>query len=52
MARPIKSYPATNLGWHDFYVARFNKTGSPAAEYLASLYLFFHLAFGDTVIPA
>jgi len=47
-----KSYPNTNLGWHRFYVARFNKTGSLGAEYLATMYLYMHLAFGDTLVAA
>lgn len=45
-------YPNTTLGWHKYYVRRFNKTQHPDAEYLACLYHFFHLAFGDAVIPA
>jgi len=45
-------FPNTNWGWHRFYVDRFNKTQSPAAEYLATMYLYMHLAFGDTLVAA
>lgn len=44
--------PNTNWGFHRYYVNRFNKNQNPDAEYLAMLYLFFHLAFGDERIPA
>ncbi len=37
-------YPNTNLGWHKYYVNRFNRNQHPDAAYLACLYLFFHLA--------
>lgn len=47
-----RGYPSTNLGWHDYYVRRFNLTQNPDAAYLACLYLMFHLAFGDERIPA
>lgn len=40
-SKPIRI--ATNLGWHAYYVDRFNKTQHPDAEYLAMLYLFFAL---------
>lgn len=48
----MRRYPNTNLGWHKHYVRRFNKTEHPDAEYLACLYLFFHLAFENDKIPA
>lgn len=48
----MKRYPSSNLGWHRYYVSRFNKTGSKDAGLLADLYLLFHLAFGDERIPA
>jgi hypothetical protein len=35
------------LGWHKYYVARFNKTGSPQAEHLAMWYLLLYLAFDE-----
>lgn len=38
-------WPNTNWGWHRYYVSRFNKTEHYHAEYLAMLYLLFHLAF-------
>lgn len=38
----------TNLGWHNYYVARFNKTQHPDAAYLAMLYLFFALRDEET----
>ena len=37
--------PVTRLGWHQYYVNRFNKHQHPDQEYLAMLYLFLHLAF-------
>ena len=40
-------YPTTRLGWHKYYVARFNKTEHWQAEQLAMWYLFLHLAFDD-----
>lgn len=42
-------YPMSNdrLGWHKFYAARFNKTGSWQAEQLSLWYLFLHLAFDE-----
>lgn len=33
----------TRLGWHEYYVARFNKTNDPQACVLAMWYLFLHL---------
>lgn len=41
-------YPNTRLGWHKYYVARFNKTQHPDAEYQAMVYLLLHLAFEGT----
>jgi hypothetical protein len=38
----------SNLGWHRYYVERFNKTESPDTCYLAMLYLFFALRDGET----
>lgn len=34
------------LGWHAYYVQRFNKTQSLQAEHLAIWYLLLHEAFG------
>lgn len=48
----MKRYPNTNMGWHEYYVRRFNKTGAATSLYLADLYLLFHLAFGNERIPA
>lgn len=39
----------SNLGWHQYYADRFNKTGSPDACYLAMLYHFFALRDGEIV---
>jgi hypothetical protein len=39
---------SSNLGWHNYYVARFNKTQHPDAAYLAMLYLFFALRDKET----
>lgn len=39
----MRSYPTSNLGWHKYYIRRFNKTEHPDACYLACLYLYFHL---------
>jgi hypothetical protein len=44
--RGQRAYPVTHLGWHLFYVARFNKTQHPDAAYLACLHLNFHYAYG------
>ena len=53
MARTPKSrYPNTNWGWYRYYSARFNKTEHPDTAYLAMLYLYAHLALGDTVVVA
>lgn len=43
----MKSYPVTHIGWHVYYVKRFNKNLHPDAAYLAMLYLFFHLAYNE-----
>jgi len=43
----VTSYPCSNLGWHDHYVRRFNKTEHPDAAYLAMVYLFLHLRDQD-----
>lgn len=40
----MKSYPTSHLGWHLYYVKRFNKTEHPDAAYLALVYLNFHYA--------
>lgn len=45
-------YPNTNWGWHRYYADRFNKTEHKDTEYMAVMYLFFHLAFGDTCLAA
>jgi hypothetical protein len=42
-----KKYPNTRLGWHKYYVNRFNKSGSWYAEWLALSYLMHYLAFGE-----
>jgi hypothetical protein len=34
----------TRLGWHEYYVARYNKTLDPQAAHLAMWYLFLHLS--------
>lgn len=46
-----RNYPSTHLGWHKYYVNRFNRYEHPDAAYLACLYLFFHLAETDPVYP-
>lgn len=38
-------FPNTRLGWHKYYVNRFNKSQHPDAEHLAMAYLLLHLAF-------
>ena len=43
----MKKYPNTRLGWHKYYVNRFNKNGSWYAEWLALSYLMHYLAFGE-----
>jgi hypothetical protein len=50
MSKPnLSHYPmgSDRLGWHRYYVARFNKTGSQQAEWLAMWYLFLYLAFDE-----
>ena len=37
--------PVTRLGWHKYYVNRFNRYGHPDQAYLAMVYLFLYLAF-------
>ena len=39
----------TRKGWHEFYVARFNRTGSKQAEWMAMWYLI--LAWESGEIP-
>lgn len=46
----MKRYPVSSLGWHQYYVRRFNKTLHPDAEYLAVLYLFFALRDEDAQV--
>jgi hypothetical protein len=41
MARPIMA----RLGWHHYYVARFNKFRTGQAEHMALWYLMLHLEF-------
>ncbi len=38
----------SNLGWHEYYVRRYNKNLSPDACYLAMVYLFLALRDGET----
>lgn len=46
-------FPNSNMGWHKYYVKRFNKDGNPYSLYLAMLYFTYYLAFGDDrPIPA
>lgn len=47
MARRVKkggSYPATRLGWHEWYAEEFNRTGRETAAHLSMWYLLLHLA--------
>lgn len=46
MRHKIK-FPSTYLGWHRYYVTRYNDTEHPDACYLAVLYLFFALREGE-----
>lgn len=39
----------SNMGWHDYYVKRFNKEGHPDAAHLAMFYLACALRDGETV---
>lgn len=46
--KPTKSkFPNSRLGWHKYYVNRYNRYGHPDAAYLAMVYLFLHLAFEE-----
>lgn len=47
-----RCWPANALGWHLYYVARFNKSLCPDAEYMAMLNFIFYLAFDNEVVPA
>lgn len=38
----------SNMGWHDYYVKRFNKEGHPDAAHLAMFYLACALRDGET----
>lgn len=40
----MRKYPNTRIGWHKYYVNRFNKNRHPHAAELAMVYLFLHLA--------
>lgn len=46
---PVKKTPMNRLDWHQYYVARFNKTQTKDAEHLALWYLLLHLAFDETI---
>ncbi len=35
--------PCTNIGWHDYYVRRFNQRQHPDAAHLAMFFLLLHL---------
>lgn len=39
----IRNTPITRIGWHRYYVKRFNKTELPEAEQMACWYLLLHL---------
>lgn len=39
----MRANPCTNLGWHKYYVKRFNKNGNIWSCYMAMYYLFLHL---------
>lgn len=47
--RRLSKYPVggDNLGWHNYYVQRFNKTGRPDCAHLAIWYLLLHFALGE-----
>lgn len=47
-----KKWPNTNLGWHRYYVTRFNEYQDPEAGVMADVYLLYHLAFGDSPVQA
>lgn len=38
-------FPNTRLGWHNYYVNRYNKYQHPDQAYLAMVYQFLYLAF-------
>lgn len=38
-------FPNTRLGWHKYYVNRFNKYHHPDADFMACYFLLLHLAF-------
>lgn len=42
-----RKYPNSHIGWHEYYVKRFNLNQHPDAAYLAMVYPFFHLAHND-----
>lgn len=46
------AYPVFASGWYRYYAARYNKTQSPDAMYLAQINLLFFLAFGDDAVAA
>ena len=43
----MKNYPNDNMGWHKYYVNRFNRHRNPDAAYLAMVYLVLHLSKED-----
>ena len=43
-AMALRKAPVSRLGWHHYYVTRFNKTGHAQAEHMALWYLFLHLS--------
>lgn len=40
-----KNKPISRMGWHRFYVNKFNKKPHPDTEQMALWYLLLHLAF-------
>ena len=42
----MSKYPNTRVGWHNYYVKRYNKSKHLDALQLACWYLLLHLAFG------
>lgn len=46
---PRRPSPNDRMGWHSYYVQRFNKTGDKQAEVLAMWYLLLSLAFDESL---
>jgi hypothetical protein len=43
----MKAQPVSRLDWHNFYVKRYNKTGTEGAAFMATWYLILDLFLSE-----